>query len=582
MMKLIKWLRVLVALSIFSALTWYLVIIDKEVFDGDPWHVPNVLTEAPDDTIAIPTIAGHWFARIQLTQTLLAGTGIAVAMFVGWVVFALLFGRVYCSAICPFGVLQDMFSRVTKLIRGKKRKFQFRKAMTKTRLTLFVVFVIGLLAVPVFVTILDPYSNFARIVTSKARPVYRTINHVLAKRDHDQGNYDSAFYSVANGPRATHPPVIMTGMVALLLVGTLSVLYGRRYCNTLCPVGTFLGLLSRFSYFKVRLKDGCKSCGLCAAACKGECIDAKNKTVDSSRCVACFNCLSTCRQGLITFAPPLPKVASPASEQPQKEQQSEKAEQPQQPAALQLQTAGAPSPQRRRFLHWSVFSLVVPTVAGILIKKSNKATAAPDPGLPQGKSAVGYEKTAPILPPGAGNVKYFQSRCTGCHLCVSKCPAGIIKPSVTELGLSGFMQPVIDFEHGFCDYNCNLCSQVCPSNALRPIEVAERQLTRIGKAVFIEKNCVVHTNGENCAACDEHCSPKAIKMVPYGDPSKNLVIPQIDDKLCIGCGGCEHICPVRPYRAIYVDGLTEHEKATPAYDPNAKQEDLSEEIDFPF
>ena len=573
MMKLIKWLRVLVALTIFFALTWYLVIIDKEVFDGHPWLVHNMFSESPD-TIVIPTIAGHWLARIQLTQTLLAGTGIAIAIFIGWVVIALLFGRVYCSAICPFGIMQDGFSRITKLIRGKKRKFQFRKAMTKTRWSLFAVFVIGLLAVPSFVNILDPYSNSTRIVTSMARPVYRSINNTLAKRDYDKGNFETKYSAVATGPRAVHSSALIVGLLALGVIGTLSVMYGRRYCNTICPVGTFLGVLSRFSYFKVRLKDNCISCGLCAAACKGECIDAKNKTVDSSRCVACFNCLSTCRRGSIVYAPSLPKNTQPALE---------KTEQPQQPATMQLQTASGPNSHRRRFLHWSVFSLAVPTVAGIFMKKSSKASAAPDPSLPQGKSVVSYEKTGPVLPPGARNVRHFKSRCTGCHLCVSKCPAGIIKPAVRELGLDGFMQPVLDFEHGFCDYNCNLCSQVCPSNALQPIEVAERQVTRVGKAVFIKENCVVHTNGENCAACDEHCSPKAIKMVPYGDdPSKNLVIPQIDDELCVGCGGCEHICPVRPYRAIYVDGLAEHEAAKPAYDPDAKQEDISTEIDFGF
>lgn len=546
MMRLIKWLRVFAALAIFFALTWYLIVIDKETFAD-----------------------GHWLARMQLTQTLLAGTGIALAIFTGWVLVALLFGRVYCSAICPFGIMQDAFSRVTKLVRGKKRKFRFRKAMTKTRLTLFAVFVVGLLAVPSFVNILDPYSNYARIITSSVRPAYRTVNNTMAKRDYDRGNFETKYYAVAEGPRAVHISALVTGLVALGVIGTLSVLYGRRYCNTICPVGTFLGLLSRFSYFKVRLKHDCISCGICAAACKGECIDAKNKTVDGSRCVACFNCLTTCRRGSITYAPPLSKITQPVQESPQ------------QHAAMQLQPAEGPNPHRRRFLHWSVFSLIVPTVVGGLAKKG-KAASAPDPSLPQGESVVGYEKTAPIIPPGARNVKHFKSRCTGCHLCVSKCPAGIIRPSVSELGLSGFMQPVLDFEHGFCDYNCTLCSQVCPSNALLPLELTERHLTRIGKAVFLKENCVVHTNGENCAACDEHCSPKAIKMVPYGDPSKNLVIPEIDDELCVGCGGCEHICPVRPYRAIYVDGLKTHEQAKPAYDPDAKQEDVSDEIDFPF
>jgi ferredoxin len=165
---------------------------------------------------------------------------------------------------------------------------------------------------------------------------------------------------------------------------------------------------------------------------------------------------------------------------------------------------------------------------------------------------------------------------------VNKCPAGIITPSTFELGLRGFMQPVLDFHTRYCDETCNLCTLVCPSHALQPLTVEEKNLTSIGKAIFVEKNCVIHTKKENCASCDEHCPTKAIKMVPYGDPALNLVIPQVDRELCIGCGACEYACPIRPYRGIYVDGLSMHEPAKPASDPDAKQEDISGDIDFPF
>jgi len=545
-MTIIKWLRVLLALTLFCALSWYFVVIDKN---------------SPDL---------HRLAHIQLMQAFLAGM---IGILVFWFLVVLIFGRVYCSAICPFGIMQDMFSRIAKLVRGKKRKFRFRPAMTKTRLTLFAVFVIGLSAFPAFVNILDPYSNYGRIVSSIAMPTYRKANDVLAKREHTKKNYNTAFRIVDEHQRLVHFSALAMALVALGVIGVLSGLYGRRYCNTICPVGTFLGFLSRDSQFQVRLKHNCSSCGLCAAACKGECIDVKNKSVDASRCVACFNCLSVCRRDAITYSLPLiEKDVVPEKSQPC--------------VTMSLQPVDGPSttdPRRRRFLHWSVFSLLIPTVAGVVAKKVKAAvSSSPDTALPQGESVVDYEKTLPVIPPGAGNIKRYMSKCTGCHLCVSKCPAGIITPSTFELGLSGFMQPVLNFERFFCDYDCVICSTVCPSHALLPLTKEEKHITRIGKAVFITENCVVHTLNENCASCDEHCSTRAIKMVPYGDPALHITIPQIEDDLCIGCGACEYACPVRPSRAIYVDGLVAHEEAKPAYDPNAKQEDISGTIDFPF
>jgi len=555
MMTILKWLRVLVAVTSFCLLSWYFVIIDKSSPDIDKF--------SPDL---------HPLAHIQLTQALLAGMVGIVAV---WLVVVVLFGRVYCSAICPFGVMQDVFSRMAKLVRGKKRKFQFHPAMTKTRLTLFVIFVIGLMTFPTFVNILDPYSNYGRVVSSIATPTYRKVNDMLAKREHEKKNFDTAFRIVDEYQRLVHLSALLTALVALGVIGTFSVLYGRRYCNTICPVGTFLGFISRDSQFQVRLKHNCSSCGLCTAACKGECIDAKNKTVDASRCVACFNCLSVCRRDAITYSLPLvEKDAAPEKSQPC--------------ATMSLQPVAGPNPnptdtRRRRFLHWSIFSLLVPTVASVLAKKMKAAvSSSSDTALPQGKSAVDYTITLPVIPPGAGTIERYKSKCTGCHLCVSKCPAGIITPSTFELGLSGFMQPILNFERFFCDYDCVICSSVCPSHALQPLTIEEKHISRIGKAIFLTENCVVHSMSENCAACDEHCSTKAIKMVPYGDPALNLNIPQIDNDLCIGCGACEYACPVRPSRAIYVDGLVAHEEAKPAYDTNAKQEDISETIDFPF
>jgi ferredoxin len=149
------------------------------------------------------------------------------------------------------------------------------------------------------------------------------------------------------------------------------------------------------------------------------------------------------------------------------------------------------------------------------------------------------------------------------------------------LGLAGFLQPVVKFNHGFCGYDCTICAEVCPSHALDEFMMKKKHVVQIGEVVFLQENCVVETQGTNCGACGEHCPTGAITMVPFGDPAGLLAIPKIDKTLCIGCGACEYICPVSPYKAIYVKGLATQGTAKLAYDPNEKQQEVKLD-DFGF
>ncbi|MDR2441509.1 MAG: 4Fe-4S binding protein [Planctomycetaceae bacterium] len=567
-----KWLRVVVAVIFFAAIS--------ALFLDFTQTVPRIL---------------HGIAHVQITPAILIcdfetdfnifkilfQTGMGILLF--WIILTLLFGRIYCSVMCPFGILQDIFSRTTKLLRGKRFKFKFRPEMKKTRYGLLAVFVLGLIFLPVIVSILDPYSHFGRVIMWIFRPVYLTGNNILAQIAPDSFYYVSNYVDI---------PAFLLALTALLFTGILSFLFGRRYCNTVCPVGTILGFISRFSRYKIRLKSACVSCGLCEKSCKGECIDSKNKTVDSSRCVACFNCLSTCKRNSLVYSVPLPLLSvtpkEPKSSQPRSSQPKPLQPKPLEPEQLeplsQLQhTVFRPISlrifrHRRRFLQWSVYSFFLSSVAGSV----KASTPPPDPSLPTGVSRVSYKKTTPILPPGANEQKRFRKKCTACHLCVSKCPARILTPSTWELGLAGFLQPVVRFDRGFCNYDCTICTEVCPSRALVKIDsIDEKHLLQIGRVIFVQENCVVEMQESSCGACAEHCPTGAVHMIPYGDPSKSLTIPEIDVDLCVGCGACEHVCPVRPFRAIYIDGLEKHRNAKPAYDPNEKQQEIKVD-DFGF
>ena len=532
-MASLKWFRVVIATIVFVAITALFL----------------------DFTEKVPRI---WYvlAHLQIVPAILFG---GVGILAVWVLLTLLFGRVYCSTMCPLGILQDIIWKTRKIVRGKKARFRFRPAMTKTRLSIVVLFLIALPTLPIVVSLLDPYSNFGRMMASLFRPVALAGNNVLAWMLGETGSSTWYYRAISIDVAAA-----TVSLLVLMLVGVLSLWFGRRYCNTICPVGTLLGWIAKLSRYKIRLKSDCISCGLCERSCKGECIDSKNKTVDASRCVACFNCLSTCRQGSLVYSSSraiLPVVESEP------------------PCHATMQSVPVENPPRRRFLKFSISSLFLPS---LLASTKIARSAPPDSSLPTGVSSVGYKMTNPILPPGASDLRHFQSNCTACFLCVSKCPTGILTPSTTELGLSGFLQPVVKFDHGFCNYECTICTEVCPTSALKRLETKEeKHLLQIGRVVFLKKNCVVHSQETNCGACAEHCPTGAVKMVPYGDPSEALTIPETDPDLCVGCGACEYICPVRPYRAIYVDGLVKHQKAKPAFDPNAKQKEV-ELDDFGF
>jgi ferredoxin-type protein NapF len=518
-----------------------------------------------DFTETIP-LAAHVLAHLQLVPLFQAKLFFGLLL---WFIVTMLFGRCYCSMICPFGILQDIVSRIAKLLRRKKADYQFRSAMHKTRWAFLLLLIAGLAAVPMIVSLLDPYSNYGRLMTFLARPLYLTGNNYLA-------GWKPDWFSVTSFSLVP-PSAILFALGVMFLVGVLSFFFGRRYCNTICPVGTLLGLFAKIAPFRIRLNENCGSCRLCEKVCKGECIDSKTKTVDVSRCVACFNCLSVCRKkgiaftrqpetkrsfvlcGLfVSFVPLWLRNFTTKGTKDTKETQGT--------WSSRCENASLSTPPRRTFLQGLTATLLFGSAA---------RTATLPNGLPTGQSRVSYKQKHPVLPPGAKSKGHLIHHCTACQLCAAKCPANVIRPSITELGLQGFLVPVMKFDHGFCNYHCVVCAQVCPTSALLPIRsVEEKHALQIGTVIFLEENCVVLTQSTNCGACAEHCPTGAVTMRPHGAPDSGLAIPHIDVDLCVGCGACESICPVVPYKAIYVEGLEKHSEAKPAYDPTEKQQEV--------
>ena len=174
-------------------------------------------------------------------------------------------------------------------------------------------------------------------------------------------------------------------------------------------------------------------------------------------------------------------------------------------------------------------------------------------------------------------MEQFLDRCTACHLCISECPTGVLLPSFGEYGFIGIMKPRMDYRMAFCNYDCRRCGEVCPDGAIDLLDLAAKHLAKIGEAQFNRDQCVVITNGTDCAACSEHCPTKAVTPVPYG---KNLRLPFMRNDFCIGCGACEYACPAKPDKAIKVTGWPRHSVAKIVVEPKATLPKSNN--DFPF
>lgn len=458
-----------------------------------------------------------WLARVQFLPALLA---MNAAVVVALVVLTLLFGRVYCSIICPLGVMQDIFGRMGK--RAKKNRYSYSPAKQVLRGIMLAVavvaFVLGLNSV---VALLAPYSAYGRIAQNLLSPLWLWGNNLLADLAERADSY--AFYSVDVWVRSGVTFAI--ALLTLLIIGVLAWRNGRTYCNTICPVGTVLGCLAKYSLLKPVIDTTkCNSCGLCARNCKAACIDIKNHRIDYTRCVDCMDCIDKCHKGAISYAR---GAKAPVAD------------------AGKMEKADA---SRRQFL--AVTAMAAATSA---VKAQKKKV---DGGLAVIEDKKVPERVTPIVPPGALSLRNMASHCTACQLCVSACPNDVLRPSTK---LATLMQPELSYERGYCRPECTKCSEVCPAGAILKITPADKSATQIGHAVWVKKNCIPLTDGVDCGNCARHCPTGAIQMVlSDADNPDSPKIPVVNTARCIGCGACENLCPARPFSAIYVEGYTVH------------------------
>ena len=436
-----------------------------------------------------------WMAKLQFLPSLLA---LNLMVVIGILLLTIAVGRIYCSVICPLGVFQDIIIWIRrkgeKLFKKKKtHKFKYLNEHKWVRYGVLVLSIISIIVSgQMLIALIAPYSAYGRMVQSIVTACSGSVTAAL----------------------------LITGLLTLVIITACAWMWGREYCNTICPVGTTLSLVSRFSLMRPVIDESkCINCGKCGRQCKAGCIDTKNHKIDYSRCVDCFDCIETCQDNAINF-----KYFAA------KKQQADNVDQ-----------------GRRAFL---VTSAVVAASAAAHAQDHMHG------GFAEVTPKKAPERSERIVPFGSGSVKSFYNHCTACQLCVSACPNHALHPSSD---LEHLLQPYMSYEDGYCRPECTACSKVCPAGAIKPVTVEQKQTIRIGVARVNLDLCLPAQGKDSCGNCSYHCPSGAIRMVRQ-QGSRNQ-IPTVSEDRCIGCGACENLCPSRPISAITVDGLSIHRNA---------------------
>ncbi len=476
-----------------------------------------------NDALGYPVKIFLDFDPLILTTTLLSAHAAAKAFYlsIALIVVTLLLGRVFCGWACPLGTLNNLMGALKKARPGEKTR-NWRRA--KYYVLIFVLvsssFTLQL------VGIMDPLSLLIRSLSLSIYPLFNYGVRAFFDALYDlniQGLVDmsESLYSLLKKSVLSfqQPLYKQSVFIGFLFFGimALNLLERRFWCRYLCPLGALLGILSRYSLLKRTVSEGCNSCGACAPVCQGNASPDRKEEWRDAECFYCWNCDDVCPQNAVSFGFTQRKVT----------------------AAMDL--------GRRRVITSALSGLVaVPLLKSIPLSKS------------------GFSDPALIRPPGSLEEKEFLKRCVKCGECMKVCITNGLQPTLLEAGLEGIWSPVLVPRMGYCEYRCTLCGQVCPTGAIKKLDLKEKMKVKIGLAMIDKGRCLPYAHATPCIVCEEVC-PTPKKAIWFEEArvkdregkEKVMKQPRVDLELCIGCGICETDCPVVGQPAIYVISVGE-------------------------
>ncbi len=433
------------------------------------------------------------------------------------VLLTLILGRFFCGWVCPMGTLIDWIGAWKPFPKLKLNK-NLMGAIFRPKFAILVVILFFAATGRQAAWMLDPIVTVARVVSLNIIPavtlaIDKVFQFLIQKMGLYEGVYD--FYrSLKEGLLGVNVYFFansMTTFFFFLLVCAASLLILRLWCRMLCPLGAWYAWNSRPALLERRVRD-CTSCGVCARRCRMGAIDPQAPgSYLKGECILCMDCVYDCPQKGTGFSWKVSKPPVAASQGP------------------------APGMSRGQFL------LLMGSLFSCLGFKSDSG---------QGVSEKTY-----IRPPGALPEESFVNTCIRCGNCMKVCITNGLQPVMLDPKLSRLWTPQLVPEIGYCEYNCTLCGEVCPTGAMPRLSLPEKHRTKLGLAVIDRSICLAWAGNKQCIVCEEHCPvpEKAIKTVEEVVSGKRIWRPFVDEKTCIGCGICQNKCPVLPVRAIRVD-----------------------------
>ena len=467
------------------------------------------------------------FDPLIFVTTLFSAHAVQTAFYLSLIVVAatIILGRVFCGWICPLGTINNI---VGSLRRKKPDAGNLEWHRVKYYVLVF------LLSSSVFslqlTGVLDPLSLLIR---SFSLSIYPLFNYgIRAAFDSVYGLNPPGITAVSEAAYTLMKKSVLAfqqphfrqsafmGLIFVLVLG-LNLVEKRFWCRNLCPLGAFLGILSRYSILKRSVSEGCTECGACANVCQGRALPDHKEKWRPSECMYCWNCDDICPQNAVSFGFFGKAVVKPGS-------------------------AGIDLGRRRVVASMAGGALAVPLLRVNPFYDSNLLS----PGL--------------IRPPGSLSENEFLKRCVKCGECMKVCITNGLQPTFLEAGLEGIWSPVLVPEVGYCELRCTLCGQVCPTGAIKKLPLEEKMKVKIGLAMIDKSRCLPHAHATPCIVCEEVCpTPKKAvwfeKAAVKDRQGRETVIqqPRVDLELCIGCGICEAKCPVKSRPAIYITNVGE-------------------------